>query len=248
MKQLEGKNTLVTGATRGIGRGIALEYAQQGANVAFTYVSSPEKAEALAEELRAFGVKASAHQVNAADFDATTELVKQVHGDYGSIDVIVNNAGITKDNLLLRMDENAFDTVMKVNMYSIFYMTKASLRYLLKQRSGSIINISSIVGVTGNAGQANYAASKAAAIGFTKSIAKEVGSRNIRANVIAPGFIQTEMTKDLPEAEMKAWLAAIPLKRPGTVQDVANLCTFLGSDLSSYISGQVLHVNGGMYM
>ncbi|MCL4106319.1 UNVERIFIED_CONTAM: hypothetical protein GTU68_003480 [Idotea baltica] len=233
MKQLEGKNTLVTGATRGIGRGIALEYAQQGANVAFTYVSSPEKAEALAEELRAFGVKASAHQVNAADFDATTELVKQVHGDYGSIDVIVNNAGIT---------------VMKVNMYSIFYMTKASLRYLLKQRSGSIINISSIVGVTGNAGQANYAASKAAAIGFTKSIAKEVGSRNIRANVIAPGFIQTEMTQDLPEEEMKAWLSAIPLKRPGTVQDVANLCTFLGSDLSSYISGQVLHVNGGMYM
>lgn len=248
MKQLEGKNTLITGATRGIGRGIALEYARQGANVAFTYVSSPEKAAILEEELASHGVKAKGYQVNASEFDATMNLVKEMHAEFGSLDVIINNAGITKDNLLLRMDENAFDQVMKVNMYSIFYMTKAALRILLKQRSGSIIHISSIVGVTGNAGQANYAASKAAMIGFSKSIAKEIGSRGIRSNVIAPGFIQTEMTEDLPEAELKAWMEAIPLKRPGQVEDVASLCTFLGSDQSAYITGQVIHVNGGMYM
>lgn len=248
MKQLEGKNTLITGATRGIGRGIALEYAKQGANVAFTYVSSPEKAAVLEEELSGHGIKAKGYQVNASDFEATQALVKEMHAEFGSLDVIVNNAGITKDNLILRMDENAFDQVMKVNMYSIFYMTKAALRILLKQRSGSIIHISSIVGVTGNAGQANYAASKAAMIGFSKSVAKEIGSRGIRSNVIAPGFIQTEMTEDLPEAELKAWMDAIPLKRPGTVEDVASLCTFLGSDQSTYITGQVLHVNGGMYM
>ena len=248
MKQLDGKNTLVTGGTRGIGRGIALEYAKQGANVAFTYVSSPDKAAALEAELSAIGVKAKGFQVDASNFEATQELVKNVHAEFGTIDVIVNNAGITKDNLLLRMGEDQFDKVMKVNMYSIFYMTKAALRILLKQRSGSIIHISSIVGVTGNAGQANYAASKAAMIGFSKSIAKEVGSRGIRSNVVAPGFIATEMTEELPEAELKAWMDAIPLKRPGSVDDVASLCTFLGSDASAYITGQVIHVNGGMYM
>ena len=248
MKQLDGKNTLVTGGTRGIGRGIALEYAKQGANVAFTYVSSPDKAAALEAELNALGVKGKGFQVDASNFEATQELVKNVHAEFGTIDVIVNNAGITKDNLLLRMGEDQFDKVMKVNMYSIFYMTKAALRILLKQRSGSIIHISSIVGVTGNAGQANYAASKAAMIGFSKSIAKEVGSRGIRSNVVAPGFIATEMTEELPEAELKAWMDAIPLKRPGSVDDVASLCTFLGSDASAYITGQVIHVNGGMYM
>ena len=248
MKQLDGKNTLVTGGTRGIGRGIALEYAKQGANVAFTYVSSPDKAATLEAELSALGVKAKGFQVDASNFEATQEMVKNVHAEFGTLDVIVNNAGITKDNLLLRMGEDQFDKVMKVNMYSIFYMTKAALRILLKQRSGSIIHISSIVGVTGNAGQANYAASKAAMIGFSKSIAKEVGSRGIRSNVVAPGFIATEMTEELPEAELKAWMDAIPLKRPGTVDDVASLCTFLGSDASAYITGQVIHVNGGMYM
>ncbi len=248
MRQLEEKNTLITGGTRGIDRGIALEFARQGANVAFTYVSSVEKAISLEEELTSHGVKAKGYQVNASDYDATQTLVKEMHAEFGSLDVIVNNAGITKDNLILRMDEKAFDQVMKVNMYSIFNMTKAALRILLKQRSGSIINVSSIVGVTGNAGQANYAASKAAMIGFSKSVAKEVGSRGIRSNVVAPGFIQTEMTQELSEAELDVWLNAIPLKRPGTVEDVASLCTFLGSDQSTYITGQVIHVNGGMYM
>ena len=248
MKMLEGKNTLVTGGTRGIGRGIALEYAKQGANVAFTYVSSPEKAEALAEEIRSHGVQCRPFQVDASNFDATQAMIKDFLSEWPTIDVVVNNAGITKDNLLLRMSEEQFDRVMQVNMYALFYMTKAIMRNMLKQRAGSIINISSIVGVTGNAGQANYAASKAGAIGFTKSIAKEVGSRGIRANVAAPGFIETEMTADLPEAELKTWLEGIPLKRAGSVQDIADICTFLGSDKSTYITGQVIHVNGGMYM
>ncbi len=248
MKQLEGKNTLITGATRGIGRGIALDYAKQGANVAFTHISTDKDAAALEAELTSHGVKAKGYYVNATDYEGTQALVKEMHAEFGSLDVIVNNAGITKDTLLLRMDEAAFDQVMKVNMYSIFYMVKAALPILLKQRSGSIIHISSIVGVTGNAGQANYAASKAAMIGFSKSVAKEIGSRGIRSNVIAPGFIQTEMTQNLPEAELKAWLGSIPLKRAGTIQDVANLCTFLASDQSSYITGQTIHLNGGMYM
>lgn len=248
MKMLEGKNTLVTGGTRGIGRGIALEYAKQGANVAFTYVSSPEKAEALATEIRSHGVECQPFQVDASNFEATQGMIKDFLANWKTIDVVVNNAGITKDNLLLRMSEEQFDRVMQVNMYALFYMTKAIMRNMLKQRAGSIINISSIVGVTGNAGQANYAASKAGMIGFTKSIAKEVGSRGIRANVVAPGFIETEMTADLPEAELKTWLEGIPLKRAGSVQDIADICTFLGSDKSTYITGQVIHVNGGMYM
>lgn len=248
MKMLEGKNTLVTGATRGIGRGIALEFARQGANVAFTYRSSAQKAESLKAEIEALGVQCLSFQADAADFEATEALVKEMHQALGSIDVVVNNAGITQDNLLLRMSEEQFDQVQKTNLYSVFYMTKAIMRTMLKQKAGSIINISSIVGVTGNAGQANYAASKAGMIAFTKSIAKEVGSRGIRANVVAPGFIATEMTGELPEAELKAWLESIPLKRPGTVDDIADICVFLASDKSTYITGQVLHVNGGMYM
>lgn len=248
MKMLEGKNTLVTGATRGIGRGIALEFAQQGANVAFTYRSSVEKAETLKAEIEALGVKCMPFQADAADFEATQALVGEMHKAMGSIDVVVNNAGITQDNLLLRMSEEQFDNVQKTNLYSVFYMTKAIMRMMLKQRAGSIINISSIVGVTGNAGQANYAASKAGMIAFTKSVAKEVGSRGIRANVVAPGFIATEMTGELPEAELKTWLESIPLKRPGQVQDIADICVFLASDKSTYITGQVVHVNGGMYM
>ncbi len=248
MKMLDGKNTLITGATRGIGRGIALEFARQGANVAFTYISGPETAESLKSEIEAEGVQCLAFHVDATDFEATQNMIKEMTDAWKTVDVVVNNAGITKDNLLLRMSEDQFDIVQKVNMYSVFYMTKAIMRTMLKQRSGSIINISSIVGVTGNAGQANYAASKAGMIAFTKSVAKEVGSRGIRANIIAPGFITTEMTADLPEAELKTWMESIPLKRPGTIEDVSNLCVFLASDQSTYITGQTLHINGGMYM
>lgn len=245
---LEGKNTLVTGGSRGIGRGIALEYARQGANVAITYINEPEQVEALSQEVRALGVEFLAYNVDATDFPATEAMINDMVEKWGRIDTVVNNAGITMDTLMLRMTEEQFDRVMQVNLYSIFYMTKAIMRQMLKQRAGSIVNISSIVGVTGNAGQANYAASKAGMIGFTKSIAKEIGSRGIRANVVAPGFIQTEMTAKLPEAELKAWLESIPLKRAGQVQDIADICTFLASDMSTYITGQVLHVNGGMYM
>lgn len=248
MKSLEGKSTLVTGATRGIGRGIALEFAKQGAKVAFTYRSSVEKAQSLEEELKALGAEVLAFQADAGDFEATQKVVSDMHAAFGSIDVIVNNAGITQDNLLLRMSEEQFNQVIQTNLNSVFYTTKAALRTMLKQRSGCFINISSIVGVTGNGGQSNYAASKAGMIAFTKSVAKEVGSRSIRANVVAPGFIATEMTEDLPEDDLKRWLEGIPLNRPGTVQDIADACVFLASDKASYITGQVLHVNGGMYM
>ncbi|AKA36301.1 3-oxoacyl-[acyl-carrier-protein] reductase [Flagellimonas lutaonensis] len=246
MKLLEGKNVIITGASRGIGRGIAKVFAEHGANVAFTYSSSEGPAIELQDELTALGVKAKAYKSNAASYEESEKLVAQVLEDFGSIDVLINNAGITKDNLLMRMGEEDFDTVIEVNLKSVFNMTKAVQRTMLKQRKGSIINISSVVGVKGNAGQANYAASKAGMIGFTKSIALELGSRNIRCNAIAPGFIETEMTDKLDEKTVQGWRDAIPLKRGGTPEDVANACLFLASDLSAYITGQVLNVDGGM--
>lgn len=246
MKLLDGKTAIVTGASRGIGRGIAKEFAKQGANVAFTYSSSEGPANALEKELIALGVKAKAYKSDAADFSAAQELADQVLKEFGSIDILVNNAGITKDNLLMRMSEQDFDKVIEVNLKSIFNMTKAVQRTMLKQRSGSIINMSSVVGVKGNAGQTNYAASKAGIIGFSKSVALELGSRNIRSNVVAPGFIETEMTGALDEKVVQAWRDAIPLKRGGTPEDIANACVFLASDMSSYVTGQVLQVDGGM--
>ncbi|MEE3225679.1 MAG: 3-oxoacyl-[acyl-carrier-protein] reductase [Bacteroidota bacterium] len=246
MKLLEGKKTIITGASRGIGNGIAKVFAQNGANVAFTYSSSAGPAEELEQELLAMGVKAKAYKSNAASFEDCQELIKQISADFESIDVLVNNAGITKDNLLMRMGEEDFDQVIEVNLKSIFNMTKAVQRTMLKQRYGSIINMSSVVGIKGNAGQANYAASKAGIIGFSKSMALELGSRNIRTNVVAPGFIETEMTAKLDEKVVAGWRDAIPLKRGGTPEDIANACVFLGSDMSAYVTGQVLQVDGGM--
>lgn len=247
MKLLENKVALVTGASRGIGRGIALKLAEQGAKVAFTYLSSPEKGAALEEELSKSGNKAKGYQSDASDFKAAEKLVNDVIAEFGSLDIVVNNAGITRDNLLMRMTEDQFDEVIRTNLKSVFNVTKSVQRQMLKQRSGSIINITSVVGEKGNAGQANYAASKAGIIGFTKSIALELGSRNIRCNAVAPGFIETEMTGALDPAVVKGWTDAIPLKRAGTAADVANLVLFLASDLSTYITGQVIHINGGMY-
>ncbi|MCF4101501.1 3-oxoacyl-[acyl-carrier-protein] reductase [Gillisia sp. M10.2A] len=246
MKLLEGKNAIITGGSRGIGKGIAEVFAKHGANVAFTYASSVAAADALEAELTELGVKAKGYQSNAANFEEAEKLIKDVVADFGQIDILVNNAGITKDNLLMRMSEEDFDQVIEVNLKSVFNMTKAIQRTMLKQRSGSIINMSSVVGVKGNAGQANYAASKAGIIGFSKSMALELGSRNIRTNVIAPGFIETEMTNKLDEKTVQGWRDSIPLKRGGTPEDIANACVFLGSDLSSYVTGQVLQVNGGM--
>lgn len=246
MNLLEGKTAIVTGATRGIGKGIAQVFAQNGANVAFTYSSSVEAAQELEKELNDLGVKAKGYQSNAADFDQAQELAQDVLETFGSIDILVNNAGITKDNLLMRMSEEDFDKVIEVNLKSVFNMTKAVQKTMLKQRKGSIINMSSVVGVKGNAGQANYAASKAGIIGFTKSVALELGSRSIRSNVIAPGFIETEMTDKLDEKTVEGWRNAIPLKRGGTPEDIANACLFLASDLSSYVTGQVINVDGGM--
>ncbi len=246
MKLLEGKNAIITGASRGIGKGIAEVFANHGANVAFTYSSSVEAAESLEKELTQKGIKAKAYKSNAASFEEAQKLIEEVTKDFSSIDILVNNAGITKDNLLMRMSEEDFDKVIEVNLKSIFNMTKAVQRTMLKQRKGSIVNMSSVVGVKGNAGQANYAASKAGMIGFSKSVALELGSRNIRCNVIAPGFIETEMTDKLDEKTVDGWRKAIPLKRGGNPEDVANACAFLGSDLSAYITGQVLHVDGGM--
>ena len=246
MKLLEGKNAIITGASRGIGRGIATVFAQHGANVAFTYSSSVEAAQDLEKELIALGVKAKGYKSNAANFEEAQKLVEDVKKDFSSIDILINNAGITKDNLLMRMTEDDFDKVVEVNLKSVFNMTKAVQRTMLKQRKGSIINMSSVVGVKGNAGQSNYAASKAGMIGFSKSMALELGSRNIRTNVIAPGFIETEMTAKLDEKTLEGWRNAIPLKRGGSPEDIANACVFLGSDLSSYITGQVLNVDGGM--
>ncbi|MDG1160679.1 MAG: 3-oxoacyl-[acyl-carrier-protein] reductase [Flavobacteriaceae bacterium] len=246
MKLLENKIAIITGATRGIGRGIAVEFAKQGANVAFTYSSSVDAAIALETELNALGIKAKGYQSNAAEFDTAQELAKEILKEFGSIDVLVNNAGITKDNLLMRISEDDFDKVIEVNLKSVFNMTKAVIRPMMKQRAGSIINMSSVVGLKGNAGQSNYAASKAGIVGFSKSVALELGSRNIRSNVIAPGFIETEMTGKLDEATVQSWRDAIPLKRGGSPEDIANACVFLASDMSSYITGQTLSVDGGM--
>jgi len=246
MKLLEGKTALITGASKGIGRAIAMAYAAQGANVAFTYLSSVEKGEALTAELETQGVKAKGFRSDASDFAAAEQLIGDVVAEFGSLDVLINNAGITQDNLLMRMSEEMWDKVINVNLKSVFNTVKAANRTMMKQRSGSIINLTSVVGIKGNAGQANYAASKAGIIGFTKSIALELGSRGIRSNAIAPGFIETEMTDALDEKMVQTWRDAIPLKRGGTPEDVANLAVFLGSDMSSYISGQILQVDGGM--
>ena len=246
MELVKGKNVLITGASRGIGKGIAHAFAKHGANVAFTYSSSAGPAEDLEQELTAMGIKAKAYQSNAADFESAQQLATDVLNEFGSIDVLINNAGITKDNLLMRISEADFDKVIEVNLKSVFNMTKAVQRTMLKQRYGSLIHMSSVVGVKGNAGQSNYAASKAGIIGFSKSVALELGSRNIRSNVIAPGFIETEMTGKLPEDVVAQWRAGIPLKRGGSPEDVANACLFLASDLSAYITGQVLNVDGGM--
>ena len=246
MKLLEGKTAIITGASRGIGKGIAQVFAAHGANVAFTYSSSAEAATALENELNAMGIKARGYKSNAASFEEAQLLADEVVKEFGSIDVLVNNAGITKDNLLMRISEEDFDTVIEVNLKSVFNMTKAVQRTMLKQRKGSIINMSSVVGVKGNAGQTNYAASKAGIIGFSKSVALELGSRNIRSNVIAPGFIETEMTAKLDAAVVEGWRAGIPLKRGGTPEDVANACVFLASDMSAYVTGQTLNVDGGM--
>ena len=246
MKLLTGKTSIITGASRGIGKGVALVFAQHGSNIAFTYSSSVEAANQLEKELKTFGVNAKGYQSNAADFNASQKLADQVLQEFGAIDVLVNNAGITKDNLLMRMSEEDFDQVIEVNLKSVFNMTKAVQRTMLKQRKGSIINMSSVVGVKGNAGQTNYAASKAGIIGFSKSVAVELGSRNIRSNVIAPGFIETEMTAKLDDQKVAEWRSAIPLKRGGTPKDIANACVFLASDLSLYVTGQTLNVDGGM--
>ena len=246
MKLLENRTALITGASRGIGKGIATEFAKQGANVAFTFNASVEAAKELESELESFGIKAKGYQSNAANFEAAQELVKEVLEDFDSLEILINNAGITKDNLLMRISEEDFDTVIEVNLKSVFNLTKAVIRPMMKQREGSIINMSSVVGVKGNAGQANYAASKAGILGFTKSVALELGSRNIRCNAIAPGFIETEMTAKLDEKTVEQWRKDIPLKRGGSPEDVANACIFLASDLSSYITGQTLNVDGGM--
>ena len=246
MKLLDGKNIIITGASRGIGKGIAEKFAQQGANIAFTCRKTNADTSKLTKSLSSYGVKVVAYSSDASDFDSSNELVEQVIKDFGSIDILVNNAGVTKDNLLMRMSEDDFNYVMKVNMNSVFNLTKAVLRPMLKQRSGSIINMSSIVGVKGNAGQTNYSASKSAIIGFTKSTALELGSRNIRCNAIAPGFIETEMTQALNQDQVAEWSESIPLKRTGSVEDIANTTLFLASDMSSYITGQVINVCGGM--
>jgi len=248
MKILEGKIAIITGASRGIGKGIAEKFIAQGATVVYTYASSDEKARALEAELAAMGGTAKGNKSDAADFNAAQSLIDQVVADFGTVDILVNNAGITRDTLLMRMSEEQWDEVMRVNLKSVFNLTKAVIKPMLKAKAGSIINMSSVVGVKGNAGQANYAASKAGIIGFTKSVAAELGSRNIRCNAIAPGFIETEMTGALDEKTVQEWRNAIPLKRGGSPDDVANATLFLASDMSAYITGQTLHVCGGMLM
>lgn len=245
MGLLDGKVALITGATRGIGKGIAEVFAKEGAHVAFTYAGSVDKAKALEEELGKITTVKS-YQSDASDYDAAQKLVADVMEEFGKIDILINNAGITRDNLMLRMSKDDWDTIIKVNLDSVFNLTKAVIKPMMKAKSGSIINMTSVVGIKGNAGQANYAASKAGVIGFSKSIALELGSRNIRCNAIAPGFIETEMTAALDEKTVQGWRDSIPLKRGGQPEDVANACVFLGSDMSSYITGQVLSVDGGM--
>ena len=246
MKLLEGKNVLITGASKGIGNAIARTLAEQGANVAFTYLSSIERAEVLEQELRVVGGKVKGYRSDASDFNAADQLINNVVNDFGSLDVLINNAGITQDNLLVRMNEAAWDEVININLKSVFNTVKAATRTFLKQKRGSIINMTSVVGIKGNAGQTNYAASKAGIIGLTKSVALELGSRNVRCNAIAPGFIETEMTEKLDEKTVQGWRDAIPLKRGGSPEDVAHCALFLASDLSTYITGQVIQVDGGM--
>ena len=246
MKLLEGKNILITGASRGIGNGIAVTLASHGANIFFTYVNSKDSAIALEEKIQKYGVKVRSYKSDASSFNESHNLVENIINDFDRIDVLINNAGITKDNLLLRMSEDDFDKVISINLKSVFNMTKAIQRFFLKQRSGVFIHISSVVGIKGNAGQSNYAASKSGIIGFSKSLAQELGSRNIRSNVIAPGFIETEMTNKLDEKIIDGWIKSIPLRRGGKTEDVANSCVFLSSELSTYITGQVLQVDGGM--
>ncbi len=246
MKLLEGKTAIITGGARGIGKGICELFAQNGCNIAFSHISSDEKAQAIAAELEKNGVKAKGYKSNAANYASSEQLVADVLNDFETIDVLINNAGITRDNLLMRMTEEHWDEVVNTNMKSVFNMVKACQRTFLKNRAGSIINMSSVVGLKGNAGQANYSASKAGILGFTKSVALELGSRSIRCNAIAPGFIETEMTGALDEKMVQEWRQAIPLKRGGTPKDVAHLCMFLASDMSAYITGQVINVDGGM--
>ena len=246
MKILKDKTAIITGATRGIGRGIAETFAKHGANVIFTYSSSSDLAKEIENELSKEGVIVKGYKSDASNFNDCENLINKIVNDFPVIDILINNAGITIDNLLMRMKEQDFDKVISVNLKSVFNMTKAIQRTMLKQRFGSIINMSSVVGVKGNAGQSNYAASKAGIIGFSKSIALELGSRNIRCNVIAPGFIETEMTEVLDDKVVQEWRDSIPLKRGGTPKDIANVCLWLGSDMSSYVTGQTIHVNGGL--
>ncbi len=246
MTLLKGKNVLVTGASKGIGRAIAMRCAQEGANVAFTYLSSVEKGQALEDELKALGIKAKGYRSDASGYAAAEELINNVVAEFGKIDALVNNAGITKDGLLMRMSEEQWDEVIRVNLKSVFNLTKAVIKPMMKEKKGSIINITSVVGISGNAGQANYAASKAGMVGFTKSVAQELGSRNIRCNAIAPGFIETEMTAVLDPKVKEEWEKGIPLKRAGRADEVADSVIFLASDMSTYVSGQVLQVCGGM--
>lgn len=246
MKLLEGKTALITGASKGIGRKIAEKFAEHGANVAFTYLSSVEKGLALEQELQSAGTKVKGYRSDASKFDQAEQLITDIVTEFGTVDIVVNNAGITKDGLLMRMSEQQWDEVIEVNLKSIFNVTKAASKIMMKNRKGVFINMSSVVGVQGNAGQGNYAASKAGIIGFSKSMAKELGSRNIRTNVVAPGFIKTEMTEVLDPKVVAGWEANIPLKRAGETEDVANTCVFLASDLSAYITGQVIAVDGGM--
>ena len=246
MKLLEGKTALITGASKGIGRTIAEKFAEHGANVAFTYLSSVEKGQALEQELQSFGTQIKGYRSDASKFDEAEKLINDIVADFGTVDIVVNNAGITKDGLLMRMTEEQWDEVLNVNLKSVFNITKAASKIMLKARKGVFINMSSVVGMQGNAGQSNYAASKAGIIGFSKSVAKELGSRNIRTNVVAPGFIRTEMTDILDPKVIEGWEAAIPLKRAGETADVANACVFLASDMAAYITGQVIPVDGGM--
>ena len=248
MKLLEGKTAIITGAARGIGKAIAIKFAAEGANIAFTDLVIDDNVKAVEKEIEAFGVKVKAYASNAANFEETHKVVDEIVQDFGRIDILVNNAGITKDGLIMRMSEAQWDTVLTVNLKSAFNFIHACTPVMMRQRAGSIINMSSVVGVSGNAGQCNYSSSKAGMIGLAKSIAQELGSRGIRANCIAPGFIITEMTANLPEDVKKGWAEKIPLRRGGTPEDVANVCTFLASDLSAYVSGQVINCCGGMNM
>jgi len=248
MKLLDGKTAVITGASRGIGKAIALKYASEGANIAITDIVDNDDFYETVRALEAHGVKAKGYISDASKLDASEQVIDKIIADFGRIDILVNNAGITRDTLLMRMTEQQWDLVLMVNLKSVFNLTKAVTKYMMKQKSGSIINMSSVVGVTGNAGQSNYSASKAGIIGFTKSIAKELGSRNIRCNAIAPGFILTDMTDKLPDDVKADWINKIPLRRGGTPDDVANISLFLGSDLSDYVSGQVINVCGGMVM